>query len=118
MSTPRSEEEEETLYPSTGIDPGGVPGETLGNEVLRRETESQILLLDREMFPDCDTRRIVNTEVLEASGDARYADARWKEHGRNAGRCGEIIPHEVTYVPDGRGGTQIQTHVVTVADDS
>ena len=96
----------------TGKGEGAVPGETLGTIVLQRDTENQILLLDQVMFPDCDTRRIVNTEVLEVSDETRNVKGRtvaanWKERW-SMDRCGEIIPYEITYVPDGKGGTQIQ----------
>jgi hypothetical protein len=97
---------------------GAVPGETLGSIVLQRDTKSQILLIDQVMFPDCDTRLITNTEVLEVTAEARYVKGRrvagnWKERW-SVDRCGEVIPYEVTYVPDGKGGTQIQLHSLAV----
>lgn len=97
-----------------------VPGESLGSPPLQRDTENQILSIDQAQYPGCDTRSIVNTEVKEVSENAQYVSGRrvagnWKERWY-VDRCGEVIPYEVRYVPDGKGGTYIHTGIAEASE--
>ena len=87
-----------------------MPGKTLGSATLQNDTRTQILFFDQALFPECDTRRIVNTELLEVSEAARRGRGAWKERW-HLDRCGKVIPYDVTYVPSEKGGTDIQLHL-------
>ena len=55
---------------------GKVPGETLANKLLQRDTENTLFMLDQVDSPECKTRRVANTQVIERPKDARVAGGK------------------------------------------
>ena len=91
--------------------PSAVPGKTLGSPLLQRDTMNQLFSSDRIAASECQSRKIVNMEVLEQTKDPQFVAGqmvagKWKERWY-LDRCGKIIPYDVQYTADGKGGTFI-----------
>jgi len=97
------------LLVACAVMPSAVPGKTLGSPLLQRDTMNQLFFFDRAFAADCQNRKIVNTEILEQPKDARFVTGgmvagSWKERWY-LDRCGKVVPYDVQYTPDGKGGT-------------
>ena len=91
--------------------PDAAPGKTLGSPLLQRDTMNQLFSSDRIAASECQSRKIVNMEVLEQTKDPQFVAGQmvageWKERWY-IDRCGKIIPYDVQYSADGKGGTFI-----------
>lgn len=94
--------------------------ETLGSAQLQALTKDQIFLLDREyVAPKCRKRKILSTEVIERPRNARVLAGRmagrWKERW-NLDRCGELVPYDIEYRVDKKGGVIIRAEVATAPE--
>lgn len=86
-----------------------IPGETLGNPELQRDTWRSLELMDRAAAPECQTRQVIDTELVTPTVGARYVngvlmEGRWVERWI-VDRCGASVPYKVEFTADGKGGT-------------
>ena len=101
----------EAAYRPVQDAPEAVPGETLGDAGLRRDTARTILQSEKSLAPDCKAPKIVDTKVVEKlSGveikDARPVGGKWSERWV-VDRCGTQVAYNVRYTADPQGGTNL-----------
>ena len=99
---------------------GKVPEETLASKQLQRDTENTLFMLDQVESPECKSRRVANTQVIERPKDVRVAGGKvvggsWKERW-DLNRCGKIVSYDVEYVSDGKGGTFIRASLAKTSE--
>jgi len=88
-----------------------VPGDTIGSPQLQRDTVRQLLFYDQIADKECTTRKVVNTEVIEAPKNSRTAngvlmEGSWKERW-HLDRCGSVVTYDIEFQADGKGGTYL-----------
>jgi hypothetical protein len=88
-----------------------VPGETLGDAGLRRDTVRTILESERVLAPDCAAPKVVDTKLVEGPSNMVIKDSRpvrgeWSERWV-VDRCGTQVAYGVSYAADPKGGTFI-----------
>lgn len=108
-------------FPNGASEPSTVPGQTIASALLQGDTMNQIFSSDRVIDSECRDRTIVNTEVLERAIDPQFDAGRmvagsWKERWY-LDRCGTLVPYDVQYTADGKGGTSF-TFLVGRASDT
>lgn len=81
-----------------------IPGETIGSLLLQKDTQKQLISSDRIADPECQQRKIIDTEVVNSPKDK---SGSWTEKW-HIDRCAEIVTYDVTYKSDGKGGTYIE----------
>lgn len=84
------------LEPSTALAQGG----TADSPILQRDVTQTVLIADYAMDMQCRERKVVSTEVIEASPDRKTGAERWVLE-----RCGKLVSYRVTFKPSPRGGT-------------
>ena len=88
-----------------------VPGGTLGNPGLRRDTVRTILESEKVLAPGCASPKVVDTKVVQGLANAAVRDGRpvsgeWSESW-DIDRCGTRVTYGVSYTTDPKGGTFI-----------
>jgi len=88
-----------------------MPGETLGELTLQRDTAQTIFAFEKALAPDCAAPKVVDTKVVEKlSGvevkDGRPVGGKWSERWV-VDRCGTQVTYGVSYEADPKGGTNI-----------
>ena len=88
-----------------------IPGETLGEPLLQRDTNRTILEIEKTLAPDCAAPKVVDTKVLEKPANVDVRDSRpvqgtWSERWI-VDRCGTQVAYRVNYAIDPKGGTNI-----------
>ena len=88
------------MAPMTPTTP--VPGNTTANMELQADVIKQLMLFERVLDKsDCQTRKIVHTEVLQLHAqNGKETREIWTLE-----RCGKKLNYEVNFVPDPKGGT-------------
>ena len=88
-----------------------MPGETLGEPMLQRDTAASILAFEKALAPDCAAPKIVDTKVVEKLSGVEVKEGRpvkghWAERWV-VDRCGTQVSYGVSYEADPKGGTNI-----------
>lgn len=78
-----------------------VPGETIADNALRRDTVRTILQSEKQLAPDCKSPKVADTKNVEKPSNGNWAE-RWV-----IDRCGTQVAYGVTYRSDPKGGTNI-----------
>jgi len=91
---------------------GQMPGQSIASPQLQMDTWNQnIIPVDLAFAPQCQDRKVVNTELIEKptgvriEGD-RFLAGKWVERW-TVNRCGTLVRYTVEYIADGKGGTFI-----------
>lgn len=88
-----------------------VPGHSLGDAALRRDTVRTILQSEKALAPACASPKVVDTNVVTELANAAVKDGRplsgeWSESWV-VDRCGTRVTYGVNYKTDPKGGTFI-----------
>jgi hypothetical protein len=86
-----------------------VPGQTLADYQLQGITLDFIVIYEEAASPNCQTRRMVNTEVTAITQEFQFENnvlvaGAWIERW-TIDSCGVVTAYKVTYTADGSGGT-------------
>ena len=82
-------------------------GKTLTRGELRSLVEESVLWLDGDLAPECKSREIVDSEILQFSPDGTWSE-RW-----TVNRCGKPIKYKLKFnrpQPDGKGKFDVNFH--------
>jgi hypothetical protein len=85
-----------------------VPGESLGDTILRGDTLGWIAMYEDVRGPNCETTFISNVEVVDlimVGDEVEYWTERW-----HVDRCGEHASYTMTYTPSDDGGVDMMVH--------
>jgi hypothetical protein len=77
-----------------------VPGATMADLTLQSDVTKYIMLVEKGRAPSCATPKIASTAVLQKTADGHASKELW-----TVDRCGTPISYQITYIPDGQGGT-------------
>lgn len=88
-----------------------IPGQTLADPGLRRDTVRTILENEKVVAPDCTSPKVVNTAIVEQPSNMVVKDGRAVQGGWSESwmidRCGTQVAYGVSYTADPNGGTFI-----------